>query len=159
MLQTMRNHLELHLLSKFPLTFHIFVLRMQRGIFQHAANFFCQNLCHQKSFKTFLGRVVYFILVQEGRKNFCAINLRPNEMIFWVLRREIRCSANILRHKKGIYFVTTFIQFPGSYTVRPKFEKCIIEESVTEYLRLMLVFVWNSVLREGFNCYLFEVFR
>ena len=101
----MRNHLELHLLSKFPLTFHIFVLRMQRGIFQHAANFFCQNLCHQKSFKTFLGRVVYFILVQEGRINFYAIKSWPNEMIFWVLRREIRCSANILRHKKGIYFV------------------------------------------------------
>ena len=105
MLQTMRNHLELHLLSKFPLTFHIFVLRMQRGIFQHAANFFCQNLCHQKSFKTFLGRVVYFILVQESRINFYAIKSWPNEMIFWVLRREIRCSANILRHKKGIYFV------------------------------------------------------
>ena len=101
MLQTMRNHLELHLLSKFPLTFHIFVLRMQRGIFQHAANFFCQNLCHQKSFKTFLGRVVYFILVQESRMNFYAIKLWPNEMIFWVLRWEIRCSANILRHKKG----------------------------------------------------------
>lgn len=108
MLQTMRNHLELHLLSKFPLTFHIFVLRMQRGIFQHAANFFCQNLCHQKSFKTFLGRVVYFILVQESRMNFYAIKLWPNEMIFWVLRREIRCSANISRHEKGIFFVTTW---------------------------------------------------
>ena len=52
-----------------------------------------------------------------------------------------------------------FIQFPCSYAMRPKFEKCIIEESVREYLRLMLVFVWNSVLKEGFNCYLFEVFR
>ena len=31
-------------------------------------------------------------------------------------------------------------------------------QSVTKYLRLTLVFMWNSVLQKKFNCHFLEVF-
>ena len=75
MLQTTRNHLEMHLLTNFLLQFHTFVLYMQKRIFQRtAANLFYQKLCHH------LGLHSKSTSLSPG---FCVHRPRQYNMICW----------------------------------------------------------------------------
>ena len=50
---------------------------------------------------------------------------------------------------KGIRFIGVW----GELESKGDFQR----KSLTEYLKLTLVFMWDSALREGFSCYFSEV--
>ena len=88
---------------------------------------------------------------------------------FWVsngsvgveLVKENVSSSHMIVIWRGSLLVIHWLEIPIRFTSTDMFivfVLIIVLQSVTKWLRLTLVFMWNSALREGSNCYISEVF-